>query len=76
MLDKIPFNHHKLKYFSLARNYCVVVHFLPFISSFSIGSSVEAGVGVAVWGLENGNFLSLIRYWLGDNLHKGLGGWP
>tara|TARA_B110000305_G_C19270332_1_gene554118 strand:+ start:133 stop:348 length:216 start_codon:yes stop_codon:yes gene_type:complete len=71
MLDKIPFNHHKLKYFSLARIYRVV-HFLPLIASLS--GSVEAGVGVAVWGLQNGNLLSLILNWW--ELDEGLGCWP
>ena len=67
MADKIPFNHHNLKYFSLARNK----------SSSFLSCSVEGSVGVSVWGLENGNLLSLWGWdWVISHLDERLGGWP
>jgi hypothetical protein len=74
MLDKIPFNHHKLKYFSLARNYRVV-HFSP-VNFKKTVCSVVGGVGLSPWGLENRNFLGLIGDWLSLELNEGLGSWP
>ena len=68
--DKIPFNHHNLKYFSLARNMCS--------SSFCylFKRSVEGSVGVSVWGLEDGDLLGFVRNWLGVHLNESLGSWP
>ena len=69
MGDKIPFNHHNLKYFSLARNMCILLHLLLI--------SVEGGVGVSVWGLEDGDLLGFSG-WDGivSGLDEGLGSWP
>ena len=68
--DKIPFNHHNLKYFSLARNMCS--------SSFccSFKRSVEGSVGVSVWGLEDGDLLGLVINWGLLHLNESLGSWP
>ena len=66
--DKIPFNHHNLKYFSLARNNVFFISF-PY--------SIERSVGVSVWGLEDGNLLSFWGWdWVILDLNEGLGGWP
>ena len=70
MLDKIPFNHHKLKYFSLARNLCVLHLFTFLFRSYS----VVGGVGVAPWGLQDRHFLGFILNWW--QLDESLGGWP
>ena len=67
--DKIPFNHHNLKYFSLARNMCSFI-------SCPFNCSVERGVGVSVWGLENGDLLGFSRDGVILGLDEGLGSWP
>merc|ERR1711998_811845 len=76
MPDEIPFNHHKLKYFSLAivTNVFSISCFL--FNLFRISYSVVGGVGVAPWGLENGNFLGFILNWWLGQLDESLGGWP
>ena len=41
-----------------------------------ISISVEGGVGVSVWSLEDGNLLGLVGDWLTLELDEVLGSWP